>query len=114
MDILCMRSGYKFFAKLDVSMQYYTFELDNKSQDPYPIITPFVKYKNLRLPMGSNALQTLLKQLWKIHYQKIYEFMQNKFIYIQIHMIDTNSYEMNSQDENSYDVNSYDIMNSYI
>jgi hypothetical protein len=33
-DILRKHSGYKFFTKLDVSMQYYTFELDNKSQDP--------------------------------------------------------------------------------
>ena len=32
-DILRKRSGYKFFTKLDVSMQYYTFELDKESQD---------------------------------------------------------------------------------
>jgi hypothetical protein len=41
MDILHKCSGYKFFTKLDVSMQYFTFELDNKIQDSCTIITPF-------------------------------------------------------------------------
>eukprot|EP00957_Ditylum_brightwellii_P112714 8591881-Ditylum_brightwellii.AAC.1 len=51
-DILCKSTGYKFFTKMDISMQYYTFELNEESQDLCTICTPFGMHKYKRLPMG--------------------------------------------------------------
>ena len=51
-DMLNKRRGYKYFTKIDISMCYYTFELDEESQQLCVIVTPFGKYKYQRLPMG--------------------------------------------------------------
>ncbi|CAJ1961137.1 unnamed protein product [Cylindrotheca closterium] len=51
-DILKKRNGYKYFTKLDLSMFFYTFEMDEASKDLCGIVTPFGNYRYTRLPMG--------------------------------------------------------------
>ncbi len=51
-DMLRKQTGYAFFSKLDILMQYYMFALDEESKDLTTIITPFGKYRYNVLPMG--------------------------------------------------------------
>ncbi len=44
-------SGYKYFIKLDISMQYCNFELNKESQELFVIISPSGKYKYKHLSM---------------------------------------------------------------
>jgi len=66
-DILRRRNGYKFFTKLDASMQCYTFELDEESSELCTITTPFGNYRYLRMPMGccqsSDVSQQIMESL---------------------------------------------------
>ena len=51
-DILERGRKYKFLTKIDISMCYYTLELDDESKNLCVIVTPFGKYRRTVAPQG--------------------------------------------------------------
>lgn len=76
-DMLRKRRGYKFLTKLDISMQYYTFELKNSIRKLCTFITRFGIYCYNRVPMGlinsPDFAQARMKEvLWGIKSAEVY------------------------------------------
>jgi hypothetical protein len=51
-DIMHRPCKYKYFTKINISMQCYTFMLDDKSTNYVIIVTPFGKWRCIHVPMG--------------------------------------------------------------
>ena len=51
-DIFKRHATYKYFTKLNISMQYYTFKLYKESSLMCVLVTPFGKYQRTRVLMG--------------------------------------------------------------
>ncbi len=62
-DVLLRRSGYRYLTKIDLSMQYYTFMLDEESRPLTTIATPFGLYRYLRLPMGVSQSPDIAQEI---------------------------------------------------
>ena len=51
-DIMDWRGKYKYFTKIDLSMFFYCFELDDESKELCIINTPYELFHYTRLAMG--------------------------------------------------------------
>ena len=72
-DILNRRLGYTYFTKLDISMQYYAFELDDASKELVcTICTPFGNYRN-RLAIGINQSPDIAQEIMEDHFRQLDE-----------------------------------------
>jgi Reverse transcriptase (RNA-dependent DNA polymerase) len=62
-NVLHCQRGYKYLTKIDLSMQYSCFELDDASKELCTIATPFGLYSYWCLPMGVNQSPDIAQEI---------------------------------------------------
>jgi len=62
-DILKRRSNYAYLTKIDLSLCYYTYELDDESKDLCTIATPYGLFRYCRLPMGISVAPDIAQEM---------------------------------------------------
>ena len=72
-EVMQRRNGFKFITKIDLSMGFYTFQLDEVAQNYCVISTPFGLYKYLRLPMGLSISPDIFQSVMHPLFQDLEE-----------------------------------------
>ena len=90
-EIVSRRAGYKYLTKLDLTMMYYSFELDDESKDLCTIVTPFGKYRYCRMAMGLKTAPDVCQR----HIEDVLRDLKQRGVevYIDDVGIFSNSYE---------------------
>ena len=88
-EILNRRKGYKYFSKIDVSMHYYTFELDEEARNLCTICTPFGNYRYNRLPMGVSQSPDIAQEVM----EDLFRALEQTDVYIDDVGVFDNSWE---------------------
>ena len=62
MEVMQKLEEFQWTSSLDLNMGYYTIQLNPNAQQICTVITPWKKYKYLRLPMGVSCAPDIFQE----------------------------------------------------